>query len=299
MKYPEYLNKGDVIAIIAPAKAIEKEYIDFAVELWTNMGYKVVVSPNCLKRNNYFSGTIEERSRDLQWAIDHKEAKAIICARGGYGCIHTINHVNWNEFLKNPKWIIGYSDVTVYHFLLATFTISSIHGSMPLNYKDNSEESIHLLNDLLIGNTQNFNWKTDLFTQGEAKGIIIGGNLAVISDLIGTSLQPDMKGKILFLEEVGEYNYTIDRMFYQLKLSGILNSVEGIVIGNFSNVGDTEVPFGKSVKSIIFDHCKDLNIPIAFDFPLGHENDNRPLKCGGSFSFNVNKGDVSLVELNV
>jgi muramoyltetrapeptide carboxypeptidase len=297
MRYPKNLNKGDTIAIIAPAKAIEKDYVDFAVQLWEKYGYKVLVSENCLNQNNYFAGTIEERTSDLQWAFDHEEIKAVVCARGGYGCIHTVENIDWNKFKGNPKWLIGFSDVTVFHFLLSTFGIASIHGTMPLNYRENSKASIEILDETLKGKLQSFSWKTTLSKQGQTNGILIGGNLAVISDLIGTKLQPEMKGKILFLEEVGEYHYTIDRMFYQLKLAGILDEISGLIIGSFNKVGDSSPPFGETVEKIIYSHCKDLNIPVAFDFPVGHQNDNRPLKCGGSFSFLVNNGSAKLVEV--
>lgn len=296
MIYPEYLKKGDTIALIAPAKAIEKAFIDDAIELWKNMGYNPIVGKHCLDRSHYFSGTVDQRSEDLQWAIDHPEVKAIICARGGYGCIQTIENVNWNKLKNNPKWLIGFSDVTVYHFLLSKLQIASVHATMPLNYKNNSKESIERLDELLLGKSQKYSWETRSGNEGKENGELIGGNLAVISDLIGTKLQPEMKGKILFLEEVGEYHYTIDRMFYQLRYAGILEEIAGLIIGSFSNVGDSSPPFGDNVENIIKKHCEGLKIPVAFNFPVGHQDDNRPLKCGGYFSFEVEKNNAKLIE---
>jgi muramoyltetrapeptide carboxypeptidase len=296
MHYPNYLKKGDKIAIIAPAKAIDQSFIDEAAALWRGMGYEVVIGENCLNQKKYFAGTTEERAADLQWAIDDPEVKAIICARGGYGCIQNIEKVKWEAFKNNPKWLIGFSDVTVYHFLLSSFGIASVHGTMPLNYKDNTKASIVLLNDLLLGELQNYSWESQSGNDGKASGELLGGNLAVISDLIGTVLQPEMKGKILFLEEVGEYHYTIDRMFYQLKYAGILNDISGLVIGSFSKVGDSKPPFGATVAEIIIKHCSSLEIPVAFNFPVGHQNDNRPLKCGGYFSFEVENNKAKLIE---
>ena len=297
MIIPTYLKKGDTVAIIAPAKAIEKEVIDNAVELWKRLGYTVLVGEHCFGRDNYFSGTIDERTQDLQWAINHDKVKAVVCARGGYGCIHTVERVDWGQMKKNPKWMIGFSDVTVFHFLFSIFRIASVHGTMPLNYKENTRESLTKLNQLLRGDSQKYEWKSSLSVNGACEGELIGGNLAVISDLIGTKLQPDMKGKILFLEEVGEYHYTIDRMFYQLKFAGVLAAINGLVLGSFTNVGDSTPPFGESIDQILFKHTRDLSIPVAFDFPLGHQADNRPLKCGGQFSFSVNNGRSILVEI--
>lgn len=298
MLFPENINKGDVLAIISPAKAIEEEYVMFAKNYWEKAGYKVVLGENCLGRDNYFSGTEQERISDLNWALNHKEVKAVLCARGGYGCVHSVEHINWEQFKNNPKWLVGFSDVTVFHCLFSTLGVASIHGTMPLNYKENTARSLLELERVLLGEKQIYSWISETYTSGKTSGNLIGGNFAVISDLIGTRLQPDFTAKILFLEEVGEYHYTIDRMMYQLKLSGILESINGLIIGGFSKTGDSSPPFGKNVREILSGHLKDLAIPVAFDFPVGHQNDNLPLKCGGFFNFEVNKGEAKLVEIS-
>lgn len=293
------LQKNDTILILSPAKAIERSAVDFAKYFWEKEGFKVKIAPNTLNKNSYFSGTKEQRAMDFQNALEDEEVKAIICSRGGYGCIHLLDLINTETFKKNPKWIIGFSDVTVFHFLQNKLNIPSIHATMPLNYGDNSKESLEFLKSILISAQQNYSWSSKTFKSGEAEGEIIGGNLSVISDLIGTSLTPDFENKILFIEEVGEHFYVIDRMFYQLKMSNVLNELSGIIIGDFSDIKDTDTPFGKGLNEIIEAHLTPLNIPYAFDFPAGHCQHNLPLIFGLKSYLEVeNNGNVKLKSLS-
>lgn len=279
---PERLKKGDTIAIIAPAKHIEREYVDYAVQMIEENGFKALVSEHCYGEHLYFSGTVQERTEDLQWAIDNDEVKAILCARGGFGCIQIIDRVNWAGILTEPKWIIGFSDVTVFHQFLAKMKICSLHATMPLNFKENSSEALSSLFDSLQGKKINYKWDSKHENiKGETEGEIIGGNLTVLCGLIGTKQMPDYQNKILFIEDVGEPLYAIDRLFYQLNNSGVLSQIKGLIVGNFSNLKDSDPPYGSDLQSIIKSHFKYNPIPISFGFPGGHCDDNRALVLGG------------------
>lgn len=292
---PKTLKKGDSIAIIAPAKHIEKEYIDFAVKTITANGFNPLVSPHCLGQHNYFSGTIEERQNDLQWALDNKAVKAILCARGGYGCIHIVDRVNWSIFDRDPKWIIGFSDVTVFHQYLANKGIPSLHATMPLNFEENSSEAIESVFHVLKTGEISYRWETQLKnTKGFAEGGLIGGNLSVFTSLIGTNLMPSYNGKILFMEDVGEALYAIDRSFQQLSRSGVLAEISGLIVGDFSSMRDSDPPYGEDLQSIIKSYFTNRSIPIAFDFPAGHCVDNRGLIMGANASLNVLKQSAEL-----
>lgn len=282
MKHPvEALQKGDLIAIVAPAKAIEKEFIDFAEQKLIDLGFKVIVGKNSLGRHNYFSGTEAERLADFQWALDHEEVKAIVCARGGYGCVQLVDRINWAGQLSHPKWIIGFSDVTVFHQRMQKMGIPSIHGTMPLNFKENSPESFETLIQATANQSYSIGWNsTEHDKSGSAQGELVGGNLSILYSLIGTNDQIDFTGKILFIEDLAEQIYAIDRMFYALSKAEILDKISGLVIGGMTKLNDTEVPFGKNYQEVILSHLNYRKIPVAFDIPAGHIDDNRALKLG-------------------
>lgn len=287
MNVPQPLASGDLIYITAPAKAIEKENVDFAVAFFENAGFKVLVSKNCLGQHHYFSGTDEERLEDLQYGIDHPEVKAIVCARGGYGCVRIVDRIQWASMLREPKWMVGFSDVTVFHQHLQRFNLPSIHGSMVLNFKDNSHEALNTLLMALKGESFSVAATSNFNKSGSAEGTIVGGNLSIVYSLIGTNNQPDYSDKILFVEDLAEHLYHIDRMFYALNKSGILDKISGLVVGGMTELEDTATPFGMSVEEIILAHFQYRNIPIAFGFPAGHLNDNRALILGKKVRFNV------------
>lgn len=287
MNVPQPLASGDLIYITAPAKAIEKEHVDFAVAFFENAGFRVLVSKNCLGQHHYFSGTDEERLEDLQYGIDHPEVKAIVCARGGYGCVRIIDRIQWASMLREPKWMVGFSDVTVFHQHLQRFNLPSIHGSMVLNFKDNSHEALNTLLMALKGESFSVAATSNFNKSGSAEGTIVGGNLSIVYSLIGTNNQPDYSDKILFVEDLAEHLYHIDRMFYALNKSGISDKISGLVVGGMTELEDTATPFGMSVEEIILAHFQYRNIPIAFGFPAGHLNDNRALILGKKVRFNV------------
>lgn len=293
-----FLKEGDLIEIVAPAKAISSEIVYMARDLCEERGFQVKLSQNCMGSYHYFSGTIEERKNDFQSALWNPEVKAVLCARGGYGCVQYLGELDWSGLIDNPKWIVGFSDVTVFHQHLNKMGLPSIHATMPLNFNDNSTEAIDTLFNALCGHFPNIVYPSSVDNKfGTGRGLLVGGNLSIIYSLIGTPSQPDYSDKILFIEDLSEQLYHLDRIFYTLRFSGILNQISGIVIGGMTEMKDTDVPFGKTYREIISEHLKDRSIPIAFDFPAGHINDNRALVLGTYVSLEVDHSEVRLVYL--
>jgi muramoyltetrapeptide carboxypeptidase len=288
MIVPKPLNKGDLIYITAPAKAIDEEPVFYTRDFFTSHGFRVEISKHCFGQYNYFSGTDEERMSDLQYGIDHSEVKAIICARGGYGCVRILDGIRWASMLREPKWLIGFSDITVFHHRLYNLGVQSIHGTMSLNFEKNSPETFETLLAALTGKSYQikspFNPEN---RQGAAKGKLIGGNLSIIYSLIGTDDEFDFEDSILFLEDLAEHYYHLDRMFFALKKCGALDKIKGLVIGGMTDLEDTTIPFGMSVEEIILQHFVFKKIPICFDFPAGHIDDNRALIFGKQVELRV------------
>ncbi len=290
-----YLQPGDLVKIVSPAKGIEPTLVFEAKDFLEKQGFKVELGASCVGKFNYFSGTDEERRSDFQDALDNPEVKAIICARGGYGCIRIVDLVNWASFIREPKWIVGFSDVTVFHQHIQKYGFQSIHATMPLNYKTNTPEALQTLMDSLTGKLRAISCPAHAMNvKGAAKGTLLGGNLSILYSLIGTDDQPDYSGSILFIEDLAEQLYHIDRMFYSLQKAGIINQIKGLIVGGFTDLKDTENPFGKSYEQIILDHCSYRSIPIVFDFPAGHIDDNRALILGREVSLNVSDSGVQL-----
>ncbi len=289
------LQKGDLIEILAPAKAIEEAHVVFAKSFLEGKGFKVRISENCLGEDNYFSGSISERLSDFQNAVDDPEVKAIVCARGGYGCVQLVDKIQWANSLRYPKWIVGFSDVTVFHQRIGIMGMESIHGSMPLNFKKNSSDALQTLVHALTGNSYSIkvpsNSKNNL---GEAKGRILGGNLSILYSLLGTNDGIDYSNSILFIEDLAEQIYHIDRMFYAFNKAGVLDQIKGLVVGGMTDLKDTATPFGMSYEDVILSHFEYRNIPICFNFPAGHIDDNRALILGKEASLSVQKEKVQL-----
>lgn len=289
------LKEGDIIRIVAPAKAIEEEKVQFAKTKLENFGFVVQVSKHCLGRDGYFSGTISERTSDVQEAIEDPEVKAILCARGGYGCIQIVDRINWAGYLDQPKWMVGFSDITVFHQHLSRMQCPSLHASMPLNFEDNTSRSLDTLADALKGNQLKYNWAPNIHNKhGVTHGELMGGNLSVICGLIGTNEMPSYLNSILFIEDVGEHLYSIDRYLYQISKAGILDQIRGIILGGFTNTQDTDPPYGKSLEEIVKAHFEYRSIPVAFDFPAGHQDDNCALILGQRGILTVENDEVSL-----
>ncbi|HUM64508.1 MAG TPA: LD-carboxypeptidase [Chitinophagaceae bacterium] len=302
IKTPPYLKKGDTIGLVCPAgfMTLEKcaECIRVLEEEW---GYKVKVGATVGGNSEtYFSGTDEERLRDFQNMLDDDEVQAVLCARGGYGMGRIIDQVNFKKFKKKPKWIIGYSDITVLHaHLYSNYYISSLHAPMAAAFNDAGyiNRYVQSLRNALEGKWAKYSCDGhELNRSGEAIGELVGGNLALLSTVVGTDSDIKTRGRILFLEDIGEYLYNIDRMMYQLKRSGKLSKLAGLIIGGFSEVKDTDRPFGKQVYEIIHDVIKEYDYPVCFNFPVSHEKENYALKIGTGYKLKVGKSKVLLEE---
>ena len=299
---PPYLKKGDTIGITCPASYLTSANADKCIETLQQWGFEVMVGKTLgSKSKNYFSASDEDRANELQAMLDDKNIKAIIFGRGGYGMGRIIDKLNFSKFKKNPKWIIGFSDITLLHcHLYGHHKISSIHGPMAIGFnKEKSKaESIDSLHKLLTGKKFNYNCKSHKNNRvGTAKGKLIGGNLALLVNSIGTQSDFETKNKILFIEDVGEYLYAIDRMFYQLKRSGKLNKLAGLIIGGFTDMKDTERPFGKTIENIIKELVEAYDYPVCFHFPISHGKENVPVKIGVEYELKITTTKTTLKEL--
>ena len=304
IKIPPYLKKGDRIGIVAPAGFMPFEKMETCVNTLQDWGYTVRLGATTHSASpNYFSGTDEERLNDLQEMLDDREVNAVLCARGGYGLSRIIDGLNFKKFKKHPKWLVGFSDITVLHaHIYHNYKIACLHAPMAAAFNDGGFSSpyIQSLKNALEGVPAEYECNGHPFNKpGEAQGELVGGNLALLSHLIGTASDCKTKHKILFLEDVGEYLYNIDRMFLQLKRSGKLDKLAGLVIGGFTEMKDTERPFGKTVQEIIYEHVKDYDFPICFDFPVSHEKENYALKIGVTYSLKVQADAVRLEEVSI
>ncbi len=282
------LEKADLISIVAPAKAIETDFVLFAKAYLESNGFRVIIGDHTLGRHHYFSGTDEERRSDFQAALDNPEVKAILCARGGYGSVRILDQIQWASQLRNPKWIIGFSDITVFHQRMQRFGIESIHSTMPLNFQENSPESLETL--LAAARKQSYSIETATTKWnkfGTSQGELVGGNLSILYSLLGTDDQIDFTGKILFIEDVGEQLYAFDRMLFAFKKAGIFDQIKGLVVGGMTGMKDTEPSSGLSIEQSILDHFEYSKIPICFQFPAGHVDDNRALVFGKSVQLTV------------
>ena len=299
MLIPPFLKKGDIIGITATARKISKEELESAVNIIESNGYKVQFAVHLFAVENQFAGSDEQRKNDLQSLIDDKNVKAIIIARGGYGTMRIIDEINFNALRENPKWIIGYSDVTVLHSALNIQNIASLHATMPINFSKN-EEATNSLFKVIAGEKTNYLYNYDtsenknLFKKGNVKAPIVGGNLSLLYAMQGSKTDIDTKGKILFLEDLDEYLYHIDRMILSLKRAGKFDDLAGLIIGGMSDMKDNLVPFGHRAEEIISFHLKDKNYPICFDFPCGHIDRNLALPFGLTANLNITEQQVLL-----
>lgn len=301
IKVPPYLKKGDTIGIVCPAGYMPAAKAQTCIETLQQWGFKVKAGITLGNQFNYFSGTDEERLNDLQQMLDNKEVKAILCGRGGYGVSRIIDQIDFTKFKRHPKWIIGYSDVTVLHaHLYNKLKIASLHSPMAGAFNDGGadNEFIQSLRKAITGKKINYITATHaLNRKGTAEAELVGGNLSLICHLIGSASDIDTKNKILFLEDVGEYIYHIDRLFIQLKRAGKMDKLAGLIIGSFSEMKDTTIPFGQSLYELIHDKVAAYNYPVCFDFPVGHNDKNYPLKVGVKHVLKVSKSGVNLKEM--
>tara|TARA_Y100000739_G_C20597812_1_gene461309 strand:+ start:1345 stop:2244 length:900 start_codon:yes stop_codon:yes gene_type:complete len=295
---PQLLQPGDKIGIVAFAKKITLEEIQPAIKIFQTWGFKVVIGDTIGSEWNQFSGDDENRREDIQKMLDNPDIKAIISARGGYGCIRIIDKIDFSSFLKNPKWLIGFSDLTVFHsHINSNFSIPTIHATMPIFFQENTPESLNSLKQIVMRGTIEYQIKSktkELCKKGKAKGELIGGNLSILHNLCGSVSLGVTDGKILFFEDLSEYIYHVDRMLHNLKRNGFFKNIAGLIIGSFTEMKDGPIPFGKTSEEILFDFCKELNIPIFTNFPAGHINDNRALIIGKTVEMEVTENSLQL-----
>jgi muramoyltetrapeptide carboxypeptidase len=290
---PSYLKKGDTILVIATARARDKKQIEPAIKILKSWGLNVELGKNIYKKHHQFAGTDKERAEDFQWAVDHKSAKAILIAGGGYGNLRIIDQINFKNFVKHPKWIAGYSDTTVIQSRLEKLGIPSLHSTMAFQFTKNEEATLSI-KKLLFGEKLNYHIpKNKLNIPGVAKGKVVGGNLSMLYALSGSADDLSTKGKILFIEDLDEQLYHIDRMMLQLKRSGKLKNLKALVVGGMSDMKDNVVPYGKTAEEIILDAVKEYNYPVCFNFPAGHIEKNLALYLGKKAKLKVTASAVT------
>ena len=288
------LKKGDAVAVISTARKVSPEELDFAITKIKSWGLNVCFGNNLFKNHHQFSGTIQERTDDLQWALDDNKIKAVFFARGGYGSVHVVDYIDWHSFKTNPKLLIGFSDITVFHsHVHQCYNTPTLHAAMPITFPQNTDGALKNLRDILFGENVSYKFKGHSFNKnGKVKAAIVGGNLSILYSLLGSKSQLDTAGKILFLEDIDEYLYHIDRMMQALKRAGMLENLSGLMIGGMNEMNDNTIPFGKTAEEIIRDVVSEYTYPVAFNIPSGHINENLPLLFGEKASFTVATNQV-------
>lgn len=292
---PSALQKGDQIGIISTARKISKKELKFAKNTLEYWGLKVVFGNNLFQEYNQFAGSDLQRSADLQQMIDNPDIKAIICARGGYGTVRILDLIDFSDLKANPKWIAGYSDVTALHSTLHNLNITSLHSTMPINFSDNTKTSLESLKQTLFGNLISYNFPRHKLNRiGHTKGKVVGGNLSIIYSLLGSNTDINTDGKILFLEDLDEYLYHVDRMMMNLKRNGKLSKLAGLIVGGMSNMNDNTIPFGKSAIEIIAESVSEYDYPVAFNFPAGHIDNNNTIILGQNANLTIDRKNSNL-----
>lgn len=292
---PEYLKKGDTVGILATARKIDLATLQPGIKLLESWGLKVVIGKTIGKEQNQLAGADWQRATDFQEMLDNPNIKAIWAAKGGYGTVRIVDRIDFTNFKKKPKWIVGFSDVTVMHSHINNMDIGTLHAIMAISAKTASPEAIESFRKALFGEKLEYHIPHHNFNKnGKASGELVGGNLSVLYSIQGSKSAVDMKGKILFLEDLDEYLYHIDRMMMNMKRNGSLDGVKGIIIGGMTSMNDNDIPWGKDALEIIQDIVKDYKIPVAYNFPAGHIKDNRALILGKTVTLEVNDKETVL-----
>jgi len=295
---PPYLQRGDKIAIVSPARSITFEEVFPAMKLFQKWGLEVVLGTHVFGKSNQFSGTDDQRRFDLQQMLDDPSIRAVVMARGGYGTVRIIDQLDFKVFARHPKWIVGFSDVTVLHsHIHRHLGIQTLHATMPFSIKDQdiNQITIESLRKALFGEKISYAKQLTFSDRtGLTEGILVGGNLSILYSLAGSVSDVDTRKKILLLEDVDEYLYHLDRMMISLKRTGKLNDLSGLIVGGFTGMNDNQVPFGKSANEIILEAVREYSYPVCFDFPAGHEKLNVALYLGRKAKLKIDK-EISLV----
>lgn len=296
MQKPESLTKGDSIAIVATARKVSKEELQLGIALAESWGLKVVLGESIGAAYNQFGGDDLLRAKDLQKQLDDPNIKAIWIARGGYGSVRIIDAIDFSHFQKHPKWIIGYSDITVLHSQLHNLGIQSLHAQMPVDIDSKTQEAKESLRKLLFNEeyTIAFPASNPLNKQGLASGVLVGGNLSMLYSMCGSPTAIDTKDKILFIEDLDEYLYHLDRMMQNLKRNGYFQSIKAILVGGMTQMHDNNIPFGYTAQEIISQYLQEKNIPVVFDFPAGHIKNNLALALGSKVALELKENNFSM-----
>ena len=294
IKQPPYLKKGDKIAIVCPAKKLPGS-IEKGIAILESWGLTVVLGKTVTASHHQFSGNDELRTQDLQGFLDDSSIKAIIAGRGGYGTIRIIDQLNFAKFNESPKWVIGFSDITVLlSHLHAVLHTQSIHGQMPYTFSDSTPEALESLRKVLFGEKDSFSYSGAVSnTPGEVKGELVGGNLTLLLAVEGSVSEMNFDGKILFIEDVGEHEYAVDRMMRTLKRKGKLSKLKGLVVGAFNELGEESIYFGETPEEIISNLVSEYDYPVCFNFPSGHIADNRAMVLGRKVALEIKHNDVN------
>ena len=297
---PPYLKKGDTVAIVAPSgilKNRERE-VQQAKDLLKDWGLNVVVGDHVFSKANHFAGSDDERCEDLQKVMDDPKISAIWCARGGYGTVRILDKLDYTKFKENPKWVIGYSDITALHNQLHNIGFQSLHALMCVSLTEDLDEirsSVDTFKAALFGKPTDYNLDASSYNKlGKSSGQLIGGNLTMLHTMLGSDESLDTSGKILFIEEIGEYKYHIDRMLQSMKRAGYFENLGGLIVGDMTKLRKNTTLWGTSIEQLILDALSDYNFPIAFGMPAGHEKDNRALVLGCEINLEVNKNGSSI-----
>lgn len=296
MKTPEYLKKGDSIGIISTARKISKKELESSLKFIESWGFNIVFGKSIGAEDDQFAGNDDLRAADLQEMLDNPEIKAIWCAKGGYGTVRIIDKIDFSSFIKHPKWVIGYSDVTVLHSHIHNLGIETLHAQMVSGLETKIKETSDSLLDVLLGKNYEISYKTlnSLNRPGASKGELIGGNLSMLYSLCGSKSSINTDGKILFIEDLDEYLYHIDRMIMNLKRNGMFENLAGLIVGGMTEMNDNTIPFGKTAEEIIWGIVKDYDFPVCFNFPAGHVEDNRALIMGREVELNVHDSGINV-----
>lgn len=301
MIQPPYLKAGDTVAIVAPSGILKnrKAEIDRAISMLKNWGLHVVVGKHIFKQAHHFAGTDSERCEDLQEALDNPSIRAIWCARGGYGTVRILDRLDYTKFIQNPKWIIGYSDITALHNQVHNLGFQTIHAMMCTSLTDDEtdlDQTIATFKKAIFGESVLYTLKGSKYNKkGKVTAQIVGGNLTILQSMLGSETSIDTSGKILFFEEIGEYKYHIDRMLQSLKRAGYFDNCAGVIVGDMTKLRRNTTAWGSSIEQLIIDVLQEYNFPIAFNMPAGHEPDNRALFLGKKATLVVDKEQSTLV----
>jgi len=299
MRIPPYLKKGDTIALVCTARKFTPEEAQPAIKLLESWGLKVKLGQTIGLDNFQLGGSDSERANDFQTMLDNDSIQGIWCARGGYGTVRIIDKINFSNFIKKPKWIMGFSDVTVLHSHIHNLGVATLHSIMPFSVPKAEEAAKESMRKTLFGENISYEIPSSSYNKkGKANGVLVGGNLSILYSLLGSESSINTENKILYIEDLDEYLYHIDRMMMNLKRNGYFDKIKGLIVGGMTDMHDNQIPFGRNASEIILDITQEFDIPICFDFPAGHLSDNRALILGKEIEFEVSESTTQVRFVN-